>query len=61
VRVRLCLGDHTMNVERFCIAGPFAYAGTIKKVTITIQPSALGASDQRIVGDGERAAALAME
>jgi len=50
-----------MNVERFCIAGPFAYAGTIKKVTITIQPSALGASDQRIVGDGERAAALAME
>ena len=40
---------------------PFAYAGTIKKVTITIQPSALGASDQKAVRDMERVAALTIE
>jgi arylsulfatase A-like enzyme len=40
---------------------PFAYAGTIKKVTITLQPSALGASDQKKVRDMERGAALAIE
>jgi len=40
---------------------PFAYSGTIKKVTITLQPSALGASDHQTVSDMERAAALTIE
>jgi hypothetical protein len=40
---------------------PFAYAGTIKKVSITIEPSTLSASDQRTVRDEERAAALTIE
>ena len=40
---------------------PFAYGGTIKKVTINIQPSTLSASDQQAVRDGETAAELAIE
>jgi arylsulfatase len=40
---------------------PFAYSGTIKKVTITLQPSALGASDHQTVSDMDRAAALTIE
>src|SRR4029077_17583110 len=40
---------------------PFTYAGTIKKVTVTIQPSALGARDQKAVRDMERVAALTIE
>jgi arylsulfatase len=40
---------------------PFAYAGTIQKVTITIQPSALGASDEKTVRDMEKVAALTIE
>jgi arylsulfatase len=40
---------------------PFAYAGTIKKVTIKIEPSNLSASDQQTVRDEERAAALSIE
>jgi hypothetical protein len=40
---------------------PFAYAGTIKKVTITLQSSAFGASDQKKLRDMERGAALAIE
>jgi len=40
---------------------PFAYSGTIKKVTITLQPSPLGASDHQTVSDMERAAALTIE
>ena len=40
---------------------PFAYSGTIKKVTIKIEPSNLSASDQQTIRDGERAAALSIE
>jgi len=40
---------------------PFAYAGTIKKVEINIQPPTLSASDQQTVRDMERAAVLAIE
>lgn len=40
---------------------PFAYGGIIKKVTINIQPSTLNASDQQVVRDGERAAAMTIE
>jgi hypothetical protein len=40
---------------------PFAYGGTINKVTINIQPSTLSASDQQAVRDGETAALLAIE
>jgi hypothetical protein len=40
---------------------PFAYPGTIKTIKIHIQPSALSASDQQIVSDGGRAAALTIE
>jgi hypothetical protein len=40
---------------------PFAYAGTIKKVRINIQPPNLSASDQQTVRDAERAAALTIE
>jgi arylsulfatase len=40
---------------------PFAYAGTIKKVTINLQPSTLNASDRQAVDDAERAAAMAIE
>jgi arylsulfatase len=40
---------------------PFAYVGIIKKVTISLQPSALGASDHQAVSDMERAAALTIE
>jgi arylsulfatase len=40
---------------------PFAYAGTIKKVTINIQPSALSASDQQAVRDAAGAAMMTIE
>jgi arylsulfatase A-like enzyme len=40
---------------------PFAYGGTIKKVTIHIEPLALSASDQQTVRDAEIAAALTIE
>jgi arylsulfatase A-like enzyme len=40
---------------------PFAYAGTIKKVEIVIQPPNLNATDQQSVRDMERAAALTIE
>jgi arylsulfatase len=40
---------------------PFAYAGTIKKVRINIQPPNLSASDQQTVRDAQRAAALTIE
>jgi hypothetical protein len=40
---------------------PFAYAGTIKKVEIHIQPSALKASDKRKIRDGELGAARVIE
>jgi|SRR5690242_18154525 len=40
---------------------PFAYAGTIKKVSITLEPSALSASDRRMLREEEWAAALTME
>jgi arylsulfatase len=40
---------------------PFAYGGIIKKVTINIQPSTLTASEQQVVRDAERAAALSIE
>jgi hypothetical protein len=40
---------------------PFAYAGTIKKVTINIQPSALSASDQQAVRDMRDAAMMTIE
>jgi hypothetical protein len=40
---------------------PCAYAGTIKKITINIQPSTLSASDLQVVRDAERAAALGIE
>jgi arylsulfatase len=40
---------------------PFAYSGTIKKVSITLEPSTLSASDQRTVRDQERAAAFTIE
>jgi hypothetical protein len=40
---------------------PFAYAGTIKRVEINIQPSALKASDKRKIRDTELAAAMVIE
>jgi arylsulfatase len=40
---------------------PFAYAGTIKKVTIKIEPSTLRASDQQAVRDAERKVAMGIE
>jgi len=40
---------------------PFAYAGSIKKVTIALQPSVLGGSDQKTVRDMEKKAALIIE
>jgi arylsulfatase len=40
---------------------PFAYTGTIKKVTINIAASALGESDHQTVRDMGRAAALTIE
>jgi arylsulfatase len=40
---------------------PFAYGGIIKKVTINIPPSTLTASEQQVVRDAERAAALSIE
>jgi arylsulfatase len=40
---------------------PFAYPGTIKKVTITLRPSPLSASDQQTVLDEKRLAALTIE
>ena len=40
---------------------PFAYAGTIKKVRINIQPPNLSGSDQQTVRDAQRAAALSIE
>jgi hypothetical protein len=40
---------------------PFAYGGTIKKVTISIHPSALSAVDRQTVRNMEGAAALAIE
>jgi arylsulfatase len=40
---------------------PFAYPGTIKKVTINIQPSALSASDQQAVRDAAGAAMMTIE
>jgi arylsulfatase A-like enzyme len=40
---------------------PFAYAGTIKKVEIRIQPPTLSANDQQAVRDMQRAAALTIE
>lgn len=40
---------------------PFAYSGTIKKISITLEPSTLSASDQRMVRDQQRAAAFTIE
>jgi hypothetical protein len=40
---------------------PFAYAGTIKKVKIKIEPSNLSASDQQAVRDAERKVAMGIE
>jgi hypothetical protein len=40
---------------------PFAYSGTIKKVEISIQPSALKASDKRKMREAELAAAMVIE
>jgi arylsulfatase len=40
---------------------PFAYEGIIKKVTINIQPSTLSVSEQQVIRDAERAAALTIE
>jgi hypothetical protein len=40
---------------------PFAYAGTIKKVEISIGPSTLKASDKRKIRDAELAAVMAIE
>jgi hypothetical protein len=50
----------------FCLVSeayepPFAYAGTIKKVEIVIQPPNLNATDQQSVREMERAAALTIE
>jgi len=40
---------------------PFAYAGTIKKVEIHLEPSGLSASDHEGIRITERKAAMALE